>query len=88
MEVREVVDGSFKSSTSDILFTVSETAKLFKTNPATIYGLIKAGTLPALKLGCYKVRKKAIDEFLEKYEGRDITDPYDVKYIHHKEVNI
>ena len=58
----------------DVLYTVSETAKLLKTNPNYIYELIKRGMLPALKLGSLKVRKTALIEFLSKYEGKDLTD--------------
>lgn len=58
----------------DFLYTVRETAKLLKTNANYVYDLIKLGYLPALKLGSLKVRKVAIDEFLKKYEGKDLTD--------------
>jgi len=58
----------------DILYTVSEVAKLIKTNTNYVYELIKKGFLPALKLGSYKVRRVALLEFLEKYEGKDLTD--------------
>ena len=51
----------------DILYTVSEVAKLIKTNTNYVYELIKKGFLPALKLGSYKVRRVALLEFLEKY---------------------
>ncbi len=63
----------------DILYTVSETAKLLKTNPNYIYELIRKGLLPALKLGSIKIRKTAIVEFLEKYEGKDLTDLSNVR---------
>jgi excisionase family DNA binding protein len=63
----------------DVLYTVDEVSKLLKTNPATVYELIKAGTLPVLKLGRYKVRRVALLQFLKKFEGKDITDPYNVK---------
>lgn len=59
-----------------ILYTVKEVAELFHTNPTYIYALIKTGLLPALKLGSYKVRKDAVDNFLKQYEGCDLTDPY------------
>jgi len=62
----------------DMLYTVQETAKLIKTNPAYVYSLIKAGLLPVLKLGSYKIRKVALLEFLVKYEGYDLTDPDNV----------
>lgn len=62
----------------DVLYTVSEVAKLIKTNPAYVYELIKAGLLPVLKLGSYKIRKVALEEFLAKYEGKDLTDPTNI----------
>ena len=58
----------------DILYTVPETAKLIKSNPNFVYSLIRKGLLPSLKLGSYKVRKKALLDFLERYEGKDLTD--------------
>ncbi|MBS5822443.1 MAG: helix-turn-helix domain-containing protein [Clostridium argentinense] len=58
----------------DVLYTVSEVSKLIKCNTNYTYALINNGLLPALKLGSYKVRKVALLEFLEKYEGKDLTD--------------
>ncbi|MEL7658014.1 MAG: helix-turn-helix domain-containing protein, partial [Bacillota bacterium] len=63
----------------DILYTVAEVAKLIKTNPAYVYELIKAGHIPVLKLGSFKIRKVALLEFLEKNEGNDLTNPFEVK---------
>lgn len=63
----------------DILYTVSETAKLLKTNPNYVYELIKLGFLPALKLGSFKIRKSTLISFLEKYEGQDLTDLRNIK---------
>jgi len=60
----------------DILYTVSEVAKLIKSNPAYTYSLINSGLLPAIKLGSWKVRRTALLEFLEKYEGMDLTKPH------------
>lgn len=54
---------------------MSEVAKELKTNPSYVYALIKAGILPALKLGRYKIRREALEEFLAKSEGLDYTDP-------------
>lgn len=62
-----------------ILYTVSETAKLLKTNPDYIHKLRKAGLLPFMKLGSYKVRAEALEEFLKKNEGMDLTDPFNIK---------
>ena len=58
----------------NVLYTVSEVAKLLKTNVNYVYTLIKKGYLPALKLGCYKIRKISVDDFLQKYEGKDLTN--------------
>jgi excisionase family DNA binding protein len=63
----------------DVLYTVAEAAKLIKTNPAYVYQLIHAGLLPVLKLGSIKIRRTALLDFLEKYEGYDLTNPNDIK---------
>ena len=54
----------------DLLFTVKETSKILKTNTNYVYRLIKCGYLKCLKLGSYKIRKKTLNEFLEKYEEK------------------
>lgn len=58
----------------DVLYTVTEVAKLIKTNPNYVYKLIEKGFLPALKLGSYKIRRTSLIKFLEQYEGKDLTD--------------
>lgn len=63
----------------DVIYTVAETAKLLKTNPAYIYKLINAGILPALRLGGMKIRRVALLEFLKKYEGKDLRDVNNIK---------
>ena len=62
----------------EVLYTVSEVSKLIKSSPAYVYELIRAGLLPALKLGSYKVRRVALLEFLERNEGNDLTDPSNI----------
>ena len=66
-------------STPDVLYTVKEVAELLKTNIDYVHKLRKAGLLPFLKIGQYKVRKQSLELFLERYEGKDLTDPFDVK---------
>lgn len=65
----------------EILYTVPEVAKLMKTNSCYVYKLIHSGVLPVLKLRSYKVRRAALEQFLEKYEGKDLTNPYEVRDI-------
>ena len=58
----------------DELYTVKEVAKIMKVNVHKVYDLIRAGLLPALKLGSIKIRKESLEEFLRKYDGKDLTD--------------
>lgn len=60
------------------LYTVPEVAKILRCNPNRVYDLNKAGLLPFLKLGQLKCRREALIAFLEKYEGYDVSDPYNV----------
>ena len=70
----------------NVLYTVSEVAKILKTNVNYVYSLIKKGYLPALKLGSLKIRKVSVDEFLEKYEGKDLTNLDFIKNLEVEEI--
>lgn len=63
----------------DELYTVKEVSGILKVNVHTVYDLIKAGLLPALKLGSLKVRRISLMDFLEKYDGMDLSDLTDIK---------
>lgn len=67
------------SQSDCVLYTVKEVAMLLKTNVDYVHKLRKAGLLPFLKLGQYKVRRESLIEFLKRYEGKDLTDPFDIK---------
>lgn len=69
----------YNVESEDVLYTVKEASKLLKTNQGFVYELIKKGLLPALKLGSYKIRRVVLLEFLEKYEGKDLTDLDNIK---------
>lgn len=58
-----------------MLYTMKEVSEILKTNVTYVHRLRKAGLLPCIKLGTYKVRKEALEEFLRKYEGHDLTEP-------------
>lgn len=62
-----------------ILYTVPEIAKLLKTNSDYVHKLRKTGLLPFLKLGQYKCRKEALEKFLAENEGKDLTNPEEIK---------
>ncbi len=63
----------------NILYTVKEVAALIKTNVDYVHKLRKAGLLPFLKIGQYKVRREALLEFLRINEGKDLTNPFQIK---------
>lgn len=53
------------------LYSVSEVSRLLGIGKARAYKLIKDGYLRAMNLGGLKVRKEALEEFLNKYDGFD-----------------
>ena len=65
----------------DMLYTVPEVAELLKTNVDAVYKLQKSGLLRFMKIGRLKCRKSTLEEFLEKYDGLDVTDPFNVKEV-------
>ena len=62
-----------------MLLNAKEVAAVLKTNVDYVHRLRKAGLLPFLKLGQYKVRRQSLERFLAEYEGKDLTDPFSVK---------
>ena len=65
----------------DKLITVPEFAKVIGSNPNKAYDIVKAKLIPVLILGKVKIRQKAVEEFLIKYEGYDLTDLSNIKPI-------
>lgn len=63
----------------DVLYTVREVAQMLKTNVDYVHKLRRSGLLPFLKIGQYKVRTRSLENFLERCEGLDLTDPFNVK---------
>ena len=58
----------------DLLYTITEVAKLLKVNRNYVYKLINAGLIRSIKLGCRKVTRKSLLEFLDKYDGLDFDE--------------
>ena len=50
----------------DLVYTIKEVAELLKVNKNYVYALINKGLLRSTKLGCRKVTRKVLIEFLEK----------------------
>ena len=82
-KLKETIDSGsnvivINEAKEDVLYTVKEVATLIKTNTGYVYRLLDAGLLPCLKLGNRKIRKVALLEFLEKFEGMDLTNPENI----------
>lgn len=63
----------------DILYTIPEVSKLIKSNANYVRELLKSGQLKGLQLGNVKVRKLELERFLKENEGKDLTDPFNIK---------
>lgn len=61
------------------VYTVPEVAEIIKTNQAFVYKLRDAGLLRLIRIGHWKCRESTLEEFLAKYDGYDISDPFNVK---------
>ena len=61
------------------LYTIKEVSKLLKCSINRVHDLRRSGLLKCLKVGNYKVTKASLNEFLSKYDGKDVTNPYDIK---------
>lgn len=61
------------------LYTIKEVSKLLKCNVNRVHQLRKAGLLKCLKLGSYKVTESSLNQFLENYDGMDISNPSEVR---------
>ena len=48
-----------------MLYTVSEGAKMLKVNRNFVYKIINNGKLEAVKIGSIKVRKEALNRYIE-----------------------
>ena len=53
----------------EMVYTISEVATLLKVNRNFVYTLISNGYLRSIKLGCRKVTRTSLLEFLNKYDG-------------------
>ncbi len=61
------------------LLTVEETSKVLKCSKVKVYDLIKAGMIPALKIGHTRIRRSAVDKFILDNENKDLSDLNDIK---------
>ena len=64
-----------------MIYTTHEVAKILHSSPNYIYELIEKGKLKAVKLKSLKIRKTALEEFLQENEGNDLSDIDNVRKI-------
>lgn len=65
----------------ELIYTATEVSKIIKTNRKYVYDLMNAGLLPYIVLGSKKVLRKSLIQFLESYEGHDLSDPDNIRKI-------
>ena len=53
---------------------VQDVAKALRCSKNTIYDLIDSGVLKCIKLGNKKITAKSLTEFLDTYDGYDLSD--------------
>ena len=63
----------------EMLYTVPEVAEILKTNVEFVYKLQRSGKLRFMKIGRLKCRKSTLEEFLDKYDGCDISNPFNIQ---------
>ncbi len=76
VKVNETITDVNKNRTGNMkmLYSVKEISEVLGVSLHIAYDLIYKGYLPAMKLGGIKVRKAALEKFLEEYEGKDLTN--------------
>lgn len=64
------------------IMAVKEVAKYLRVNPQYVYKLIYGGYLTALKLPTLKITEQALAEFLDRYQGQDLSNLSAVTALH------
>lgn len=66
----------------DEWLTTTDVAKILKCGRQTVKEYMLAGLIPAIKVGTHmKARRLAVEDFMKSCDGKDISDPYNVKPI-------
>jgi hypothetical protein len=69
----------------NMLVTAAEAAEILRISPNQVGNLINAGLLPCLIIGSRKIRIEALNSFIEKWDGWDLSNPYEPKRLRRKE---
>lgn len=60
------------------VYTAKETATLLQVGINRVYELVNSGALKAIRLGYIKIPAVELDNFIERYTGKDLSDPYHI----------
>lgn len=71
-----------------MVYTVKDVSKILGINRNSVYNLINAGIIKTMKLGRQKITHNSLMEFLNNYDGYDLTDLSNIKCIHEYKNNI
>lgn len=63
----------------NLLYTVPEVAKILKCDKNYVYNLINRGLLPCLMLKSKKILHSSLMDFINKYNGHDLSNLDDIK---------
>ena len=61
------------------VYTVPEVAEILGCSSDYVYKLRDSGILCFIRIGRWKCRESTLEEFLAKYDGFDISDPFNIK---------
>ena len=62
-----------------VLYTVSETAELLKVNRNSVYDLLRKNIIRGIKIGSLKITRKELLDFLERNNGKDLSNLDEIK---------
>ena len=62
-----------------VLYTVSETAELLKVNRNSVYDLLRKNVIRGIKIGSLKITRKELLDFLERNNGKDLSNLDEIK---------
>ena len=66
-------------SMDQVLYTVSETAELLKVNRNSVYDLLRKIIIRGIKIGSLKITRKELLDFLERNNGKDLSNLDEIK---------
>lgn len=73
------IDNKALDINGELWYTINKVAKLLKVNRNYVYALINGGYIRSIKLGCRKITRKALLEFLDKYDEIGFDENINIK---------